>query len=313
MKSRNLATILRENFSPVARMRLFSRGVQINNRLQLYDAAWCDKGCLACGNCIDACPVVREKERFEFRQNRRTSMSLENIVGEDCRRCYKCVRACPQVSSDTKEFATGFRRGEKFLHASLATLIFTLMATGIFLYHYKPVIPPFHASFYAFFHILAGVLLIVLPLVYYAMDKKHLPWLIHKAWNFGPEDKQWFENFKAFLQHPFSKALPAWTEFNPYHKAWICYLSVALPILAVTGICNYLGEGVLGKGFYTLAYSIHSLVALCTDLLILTHLYFKLFRFLIRNISDMYKYWRANKNFNYPFMYTQKKITPQQH
>ena len=80
--------ILDLNQTPVARMRLFSDGINANTRLFLHDTAIGDRACLACGNCVDACPVVRDKQRFVFLQNQRTSMALENIVGTECRRCY---------------------------------------------------------------------------------------------------------------------------------------------------------------------------------------------------------------------------------
>ncbi len=313
-----MSLILDENFSPVARMRLFSRGVQLNTRLAHYEEVTRDKGCLACGNCTDACPVVREKLRFEFRQNRRTSMSLENIVGEECRRCYRCVRACPQVSADTKEYATGFRRAEKFIHATLVTLIFTLMITGIFLYHYKSVIAEPHVLLYGGIHRLAGVLLIILPLVSLRVDKKHFGRLLRNSWSFDSTDKEWLAQFKTWLRHPFRDVLPAWTEFNPYHKAWVCYLCLALPVLAVTGLGKFLGEAPLGAGVHDVINGLHTLVALCTDLLIVLHIYFKLLRFLSRNVADMYTAWRKNGNLHYPFLYASKEAettvqTPEGH
>jgi len=60
-ESRNLERILDENNCPVARMRLFSQGVQTNNRVVMYEPVTGDKGCIACGNCVDACPVVQGK------------------------------------------------------------------------------------------------------------------------------------------------------------------------------------------------------------------------------------------------------------
>jgi ferredoxin len=311
-QSKNLTVILDENFSPVGRMRLFSQGVRPNNRLVHYEETVGDRGCLTCGNCVDACPVVREKERFEFRSNRRTSMSLENIVEEECRRCYRCVRACPQVTPGVKEYATGFRRAEKFVHASLATLIFTLMVTGIFLYHYKMHIPELHAGFYGVIHKLAGILLIILPAVYYLVDKNHFRRLLDGAWKKPLGNGAWFGQLKTFLRHPFRDALPAWTEFNPYHKFWIRYLCCALPILALTGIGNFLGEAALGKSLYGVCGGLHSLVALCTDLLILLHLYLKLLRFLCRNIGDMFRNWRGRGDFHYPFLYVGKEVASTQ-
>ena len=78
--------ILDLNQTPVARMRLFSDGINQNTRLFLHETAIGDRACLACGNCVDACPVVKDKQRFVFIQNQRTSMALENIVDTECRR-----------------------------------------------------------------------------------------------------------------------------------------------------------------------------------------------------------------------------------
>lgn len=285
-------------------MRLFSRGLQINNRLSSYETSTADKGCLACGNCIDACPVVREKKQFEFLQNKRTSMSLETIVGDDCRRCHKCVRACPQVSKEVKEYVTGFRRAEKFIHATMAGAIFTLMSTGIFLYHYRPDIPELHASFFGALHIIAGLLLICVPFLYWKVDRHHMKRVLCNAWKRDKEqDSAWWKEFRAFLRHPVGKSLPKWREFNPYHKFWIRYLCCALGILALTGVGNFLGEDVLGTGFYSFNYGLHSLTALCTDLLVLTHLYFKLLRWIFRTCADMYRSWKKSGTFDYPFLY----------
>ena len=100
---RTLNYLLDEKECPVARMRLFSDGVNVNNRFYHPDEVIGDRGCTACGNCVDACPVVREKYHFVFLQNQRTSMALENMVGTECRRCYKCIASCPQVSKSVKE------------------------------------------------------------------------------------------------------------------------------------------------------------------------------------------------------------------
>ncbi|MEJ2246785.1 MAG: 4Fe-4S dicluster domain-containing protein, partial [Acidobacteriota bacterium] len=161
-KSKNLRHILDNNNCPVARLRLFSDGIATNNRIVEYEPITADRGCLACGNCVDACPVVREKRRFVFTGNQRTSMSLENIVGEECRRCYACIRSCPQVSKTTKEFAFGFRRGEKIVHAFTATLIFILATTGIFLYHYKEFVPQIHQTMISTLHVIAGIMLMIM-------------------------------------------------------------------------------------------------------------------------------------------------------
>jgi ferredoxin len=90
---------------PVARCRLLSRGLEPYHRLGgIGLEAAGDKGCLACGNCIDSCPVLRrEPDRFG-KTDQRTSMALEAIVAEDCEQCYACVLACPQVDTNLKDY-----------------------------------------------------------------------------------------------------------------------------------------------------------------------------------------------------------------
>jgi ferredoxin len=100
-------TILQTKEPPVARFRLLSKGMEPYHRLCIKDAdsdVAGDKGCLACGNCIDSCPVMRrDPKRFE-KTEQRTSFALEACVGEDCEQCYSCVLACPQVDTKYKDY-----------------------------------------------------------------------------------------------------------------------------------------------------------------------------------------------------------------
>jgi ferredoxin len=99
--------ILKVKEPPVARFRLLSRGMEPCHRLFIKDPhsdVVGDKACLACGNCIDSCPVLRrEPERFA-KTEQRTSFALEACVGEDCEQCYSCVLACPQVDTAYKDY-----------------------------------------------------------------------------------------------------------------------------------------------------------------------------------------------------------------
>lgn len=99
--------ILQAKEPPVARFRLLSKGMEPYHRLYIIDEAsdvTGDKGCLACGNCVDSCPVLRKfPERFKLTEQR-TSFALEACVGEDCEQCYSCVLACPQVDTAYKDY-----------------------------------------------------------------------------------------------------------------------------------------------------------------------------------------------------------------
>ena len=305
-KSKNLERILDENNCPVARMRLFSQGIQTNNRILMYEPITGDRGCIACGNCIDACPVVREKRRFVFVQNQRTSMALENIVDTECRRCYACVKVCPQVSKATKEFVMGFRRGEKFVHALAASLIVFLAASGIFMFHYKEAVPVWQQMVFKLAHSFAGILLLVVPLLYFLLDRSHLKRALKNVFRFDSEDFNWLKNFGKYLKRPGRQPLPSWHEFNTYHKFWFAYLVVVIPLMGLTGIINLIGEAAVGPVIFGFGSWMHFLFALATDLLFITHIYFKLLRHIFRNISDMNKCYRKNGNLYYPFIYDAK-------
>jgi cytochrome b subunit of formate dehydrogenase len=297
-KSQILNRLLDNALSPVARMRLFSDGIRTNNRIVEYEAITGDRGCLACGNCIDACPVVREKHRFIFLGNQRTSMALETIVGEECRRCFACVRSCPQVSKITKEYVVGFRRGEKIVHAAIATLIFCLAASGIFLYHYREVIPGWQQTTIGAFHVTAGILLLLMPLLYFILDPGHFKRALKNSFSFDGTDLTWLKRFGTYLVKPGRNPLPDWREFNPYHKFWFSYLTLMIPVLGLSG----LGTLLPGAGGHISA-GIHSFFALTVDLLILAHLYFKIIRRIFRDISDVANSYRREGHLHFPFKY----------
>ena len=139
-----LDVILDEEFPPVARCRLLSEGIKPYHRLALaeVDVAG-DKGCLACGNCIDSCPVLRREPERLTKTEQRTSMALESIVAEACEKCYACVLACPQVETAIKDYVVDTRVPEvigpsktmtfldKYLMAVVALAIGVLL--GLFL------------------------------------------------------------------------------------------------------------------------------------------------------------------------------------
>jgi ferredoxin len=105
-----LNLVLDEKLPPVARCRLLSGGMKPYHRLALTDAEISgDRGCLACGNCVDSCPILRREPDRLIKTGQRTSMGLESTVGEDCEQCYACILACPQVDTNLKDYVVDTR------------------------------------------------------------------------------------------------------------------------------------------------------------------------------------------------------------
>jgi ferredoxin len=110
-KSRVLNAILDIKQPPVARCRLLSRGIEPYHRLYLTNGGTIDgdKACIACGNCIDSCPVLRKEPERRHQTTQRSSMALDVLVAEDCEQCYACTLSCPQVDTAIKDYVVSDR------------------------------------------------------------------------------------------------------------------------------------------------------------------------------------------------------------
>ena len=101
--------ILNINSPPVARCRLLSSGFGPSHALNIDEDIVGHKECLGCGNCIDICPILAREQSRRNKTMQRTSMALENIVGEDCDQCDSCVLVCPQVDTTIKDYIVNRR------------------------------------------------------------------------------------------------------------------------------------------------------------------------------------------------------------
>ena len=303
--------LLDENRSPVARMRLFSEGVNENHRILAGDQIMGDRGCMACGNCVDACPVVKDKSRFVFIQNQRTSMALENIVAEECRRCYNCIKACPQVSKPIKEYAAGFRRGEKIIHFLTAVIILSLAFTGITLSHYQEILPPPQEALFRYAHRIMGGMLLVMPALYLFLDKRHLMRFLRKIFSWSRADFEWLKAFSRHLVNARANPEPFMGEFNPAQKAWYLYIIIIMiPVLSLTGVILLFGMNLLGPVLSDRTMLTHMAVALATDLLLFVHVYIKYLRKWGIFCLEMIKSVARQRHLFYPFLQDDSRLGP---
>lgn len=107
-----LNEILNTHSPPVGRCRLLSSGFSPTHALNITEDIIGHKECLGCGNCIDICPILAREPHRRDRTEQRTSMALENTVGEDCDLCYACVLTCPQVDTTIKHYVVNHRMVE---------------------------------------------------------------------------------------------------------------------------------------------------------------------------------------------------------
>lgn len=298
--------VLDETECPAAKTRLLSDGIHPNNRFFKPGEVTGDRGCTACGNCVDACPVVSEKYRFVFFQNQRTSMALETMVGIECRRCYKCIVSCPQVSKSVKEYALGFRRGEKAVHLLTAVNVGLLALSGIALLHYGDFLPPFESNILKYAHRVLGILLLFMPFLYWMVDKKHMIRFLRKVFVWNRDDLHWMKELIKHIATSSKIPMPYKKEFNVGQKTWYLYIICLLfPVLGTTGIIQWLGlsYGLVGDSLLSVCILIHMIFALITDLLLFVHIYLKYLRKWIILISDLVRTFLQKGHLRYSTLY----------
>lgn len=308
---KQLDIILDETYSPVARARLFSNGISPNTRLYKSGDVIGDQACLACGNCVDACPVVQEKNGFVFVQNLRTSMALEFMVAEACRRCYKCVNACPQVSKDIKEYASAFRRGEKIVHLLIAGIIVLLAFSGITMFHYKGFLPDSDFLILSWFHKILGIVLLFIPVIYFFLDKNHLTRLVQRSFAWGKSDWQWIVALLRHIWNHKENEMPPKVQFNPGQKFLYLYsIFFVLLVMGFSGLIQWIGlsYGWNQEPYFDIFVYLHMIIALATDCLILVHFYLKYLRKWLMISFDIITSLKKNKHLIYSAMYNDKFI-----
>jgi formate dehydrogenase gamma subunit len=274
---------------PVPRCRIISNGLAQNHTLNVSDDISGTRACLSCGNCVDVCPVVASKPAGTMFV--RTSMLLEHVVGEECRRCYQCVAACPQVNRAIKDYVRGFRRIERVSHWDLLVSYLVLMCTGILINHWGTGLPSDLRFAFGLAHRVFAVGLLVAPLFLLAFDTHHFLMAVRKAFSWSKDDLAWFRDTWAWLKSFGKEGALKRGAYNPGQRLWYLYVPTAMAIFAVTGALKWLGAEVVGKGIVEKATLIHVTIAVVTDVLLALHIYLKLVWPVLRDAIRGTKYY----------------------
>jgi len=257
---------------PVARFRLMSLGMSPALRTESFQDVVGDKGCLSCGNCVDACPVMARQFGPIVIPNMRTSMALEHLVADQCQRCFACIRACPQTDRGLKEFALAYRRGEKITHALLASVFLTLSLSGIALFHFREAWPEAVIRLLGLVHRIAGPALLLSLFVYFWLDRLHFGRRLRQIGTWGRDDLEWLGQWWRAVRTRGRVPFPTFGETHPGRKAWQLCLGAALLVFAVTGVPLWVGEDVLGKTRIQAITWVHSRTAMAMDVWVAIHL-----------------------------------------
>ncbi|MDR1701254.1 MAG: cytochrome b/b6 domain-containing protein [Sporomusaceae bacterium] len=259
-----LSNILDTPESPVGKMRLLSGGISPNNLLESENNLEGQKACLACGNCVDTCPVIlRELDCVEFQPNR-NSLYLETVVAASCLRCYQCIQACPQVDRGIKLTAARHRVTERILHWWLGIAYLLTSASGIALNHFRDEWSSLFLLLVSSAHKTGAVMWLLVPVLFLLYDSTHFSRTLKAVVSWNSKDFAWWQ---AFLKSVFTQAKrPFEGEYNSGQKTWYLVLLGTMLVLGVTGFMRWLGEGSMTETDLNLITYIHIAAALVIDI-----------------------------------------------
>ena len=215
----------------------------------------------------------------------RTSMLLENVVAEECRRCYRCVAACPQVGRPIKDYVRGFRRIERASHWDILASYLVLMTTGILINHWGNDLPQDLRFYLGVIHRIFTVALVAAPIFLLLFDIHHFGMIARKALSWTSADLDWMRDTWRWMASFGKKGAIKRGAYNPGQRFWYLYVPAAILLFAVTGILKWLGPQVVGEGTIGVATAIHVALAVLTDVLVAFHVYLKLVWPVLRDIA----------------------------
>lgn len=272
--SKVIDDILDTAHPPVARFRLLSSGIAQNHMLPVSEDVSGYAACVSCGNCVDACPVIGGSSPEELVA--RTSMALEHVVGEQCRRCYKCVAACPQVDRPVKDYVRSFRRVERIVHWILMVSVISLMLTGMAINHFRWEMADVVYFAVGVVHRVAALTLLGAAVLFFVGDRRHMRRAFRKTFHWAEDDWLWFRDVLKWVASFGKEGRLMRGDFNTGQKLWYTFIILAVPLFALTGVIRWLGPDVLGNEFVLLDTGVHVVLAWCNDVLLLTHISLKI-------------------------------------
>ncbi|MBI4322133.1 MAG: cytochrome b/b6 domain-containing protein [Chloroflexi bacterium] len=259
---------------PVGRFRLISAGLAQSHMLPVSEDISGYSACLSCGNCVDACPVIAGNPPDELVA--RTSMALEHVVGEQCRRCYKCIALCPQVDRPIKDYVRSFRRVERVVHWMLLVSVGVLALTGITIFHFREALPDVYYFGLGAAHRTLAIILLLAPVVYYLADRRHLGRAFRKTLHWDEADRAWLRDALRWAASFGREGRLVRGDFNTGQKLWYGFIILAVPLFAISGVVKWIGPEVLPKDLVDFSSLFHANLALLSDVLVVLHVCLKI-------------------------------------
>lgn len=165
-----------------------------------------------------------------------------------------------------------YRCGPRMVHALLASSFLILLVSGLTL------LTQFLAGLAAggwlrYLHYSGAVLFMLVPVLYFLVDRPALKELLWDSFHYDQDDWQWLrQSYRYFIGY--CKNMPPQGRLNAGQKLHHAGVVIFAASIVSSGLVMWFGKGSLGADGLAIAASIHSLSMLVLTVLLVGHLYF---------------------------------------
>lgn len=165
-----------------------------------------------------------------------------------------------------------YRKPTRILHWSLAALFVVLFGSGLVIFCF-PGAAISGSSWLHSMHRVAGIVFIILPLLYLLINPKAAWRGIKLAFVWGADDLEWVKAAPEYYYLHDERAMPPQGFLNTHQKAWWLAAIVLGPVLAITGVLLWAFEASAATQFYQLMLFCHSVSFIIIGNMFLMHIY----------------------------------------
>lgn len=175
-----------------------------------------------------------------------------------------------------------YRRGQRVVHALLASSFLFLLGSGLVLV-WGPLAPWASGGTSRLIHRIAAVGFMLVPIVYLLVDFKGARELLVESFTYDRDDIAWFRQAYRYF-FGFAAEMPPQGRLNAGQKVHHAGVVVMSLLVVASGIVLWVAKGSLGPNGLALAAILHDLSMLALTVLLAGHLYFT---FVYKALSSM--------------------------
>ena len=177
-----------------------------------------------------------------------------------------------------------YRKPTRILHWTCAGAFIILFFTGILLF--IPGLRDWAQDGWPFvLHLVAGVILIVVPLIYIPLNWKTTLRGIRDALTWGKEDLDWLKAAPQYYYLGNEQAMPPQRYLNTFQKMWLLLVIISGPVFAISGIIMWAFQTIAPDALLQFMIFLHDIAFITTGTMLFVHIYMSVLHPMVRPLK----------------------------